>query len=99
MIYRGTTPTINLRLTNVEAINFDDLYDCELTIVNDSGRNKKIFTNCEKDPVEKTISVKLSYEDTMSFEKGYLLVQLCAKLPVDDILRSPILRMEIGDKL
>lgn len=99
MIYRGTTPTIVLRLTNTDVISFDDLFDCKLTIENDSGRNKKIFTNCVKDPVEKTISTKLTYDDTIGFEKGWLLLQLAAKLPVDDEFVSPIFRMEIGDRL
>lgn len=102
MIYRGTTPTITLNITNADVIDFDNLINPHITIQNDSGRNKKIFTTCVKDDVKKTISVRLTYDDTMSFEKGYLLVQLSADLTVNtvtDKYRSPILRMEIGDNL
>ena len=100
MIYRGTTPTITLRIKNADVIDFENLTNPHITILNDSGRNKKIFTNCVKDDVNKTISVRLTYDDTMSFEPGYLLVQLSADLNIDNVVdtyRSPTLRMEIGE--
>ena len=103
MIFKGTTPTITLNITNADDIDFANITNPRITIQNDSGRNKKIFTNCTIDQNKKTISTKLSYDDTMSFEVGYLLVQLAADITVEenviDKYRSPILRMEMGDDL
>ena len=100
MIYRGTTPTITLHINNADVIDFDNLINPRIAILNDSGRNKKIFTDCVKDNDKKTISTRLTYDDTMSFEPGYLLVQLAADLNNDSVVdtyRSPTLRMEIGE--
>lgn len=101
MIFRGTTPTITLNITNADDIDFANITNPRITILNDSGRNKKTFIDCSIDTVKKTISTKLSYDDTMSFEVGYLLVQLAADITVEenvvDKYRSPVLRMQIGE--
>ena len=97
MIYRGTTPTIRLHINNT-TFNVSDLTERCITIVNDSGRNKKIFNDCVADDTTQTISVTLSHDDTLGFEPGYLLVQLTANLGNEE-MASPILRTEIGDNL
>ena len=98
MIYRGTTPTIRLHINNADDMDLTQLQNCEIAIVNDSGRNLKTFTDCTIDDINKTVSTKLTVEDTLGFEVGYLLVQLTATLNGDD-LGSPILRTEIGQNL
>lgn len=97
MLYRGTTPTIRLHVKNAD-FDISQLNPCEITMVNDSGRNLKTFSNCEKDNENKIISVKLSHDDTLSFEPGTLLIQLTATLNGEE-LGSPILRTEIGKNL
>ena len=98
MLYRGTTPTIRLHINNAESYDLNTLQNCEIAIVNDSGRNLKTFTDVQIDDENKKIFVRLSHEDTLSFEPGYLLVQFTATLNGDE-LASPILRTEMGDNL
>ncbi len=98
MLYRGTTPTISLHINNAESYDLNSLQNPEITVVNDSGRNLKTFTDIQIDDQNKKISTKLSHDDTLAFEPGYLLIQLTASLNNDE-LASPILRTEMGDNL
>ena len=97
MIYRGTTPTIRLRITNAE-YDISQLNPCEIMMVNDSGRNLKIFSDCVKDNENKIISVRLSHDDTLDFEEGTLLVQLWAVLNGEEMC-SPVLTTQVGKNL
>lgn len=97
MIYRGTTPTIRLHILNAD-YDLNSLTDVAITMCNDSGRNLKSFTNCTIDNEEKKISVRLSHDESLEFETGYLLVQLTATLNGEE-MGSPILRTEVGQNL
>ena len=97
MLYRGTTPSIVLHINNT-GFNLSEITVCHVIVCNDSGRNKKIFTDCVIDDQAKTVTVNLTHDDTIQFEKGYLLVQMRAK--VGDVeMASPIMRTQIGDTL
>ena len=98
MLYRGTTPTISLHINNAESYDLNSLQNPEITIVNDSGRNLKTFTDIQINDAEKRVYVRLSHDDTLSFEAGYLLIQFTATLNEEE-LASPILRTEMGDNL
>lgn len=47
-IYRGTTPTIILRITNKD-FDMSSIDVCHITIQNDNGKNKKTFEHPTKE--------------------------------------------------
>ena len=91
-LYRGTTPTIILHIKD-EDFDLSTITECHLTIENDSGRNKKTFVvdNSDIDPVEKTITITLSQQDTSSFEEGVIVLQLKVKLNDNTVVASKII--------
>lgn len=91
LAFRSTTPTVVLKV-NDENFDMTQISICHVTIENDSGRNKKIFSDCQLDNEYKTISFTMSQEDTLSYESGTLLLQVKIKLVNDSVLASPIIR-------
>ena len=89
--YRYTTPTVILKV-NDQDFDMTQISLCHVTLENDSGRNKKTFTDCQIDDEFKTISFTMSQEDTASFEIGTLLLQVRLKLLNGSVLASPIIR-------
>ena len=89
-LYRGTTPTIILHVTN-EDFNMANISECHVTIQNDNGRNKKVFENPIIDVEEKTISVPLTQEDTLSYEYGNINIQVKVKLTIGSVIASPVI--------
>lgn len=90
-LYRATTPAVVLQIDD-EDFDTDQIDICRVTIENESGRNKKIFTDCSFDNVLKTITFNLTQEDTLNYETGYLLLQVRLKLLNGSVLASPIIR-------
>ncbi len=78
-IFRGTTPTIILKVKN-EDFDMDKIDICHVTIMNDDGRNKKVFENPNIDVDKKTISVPLSQNDTLDYHYGKINIQAKIKL-------------------
>lgn len=76
---RGTTPIVTIQIED-EDYDMDQIEVCHVTIQNDSGRNQKIFTDCELDNVNKTIKFMLSQEDTLNYEKGNVKLQVRIRL-------------------
>ena len=97
-LIRGTTPTIILNVNNPE-FDMDNITECHVTMVNSSGRNKKIFENCTWDSATHTITFTMTEEDTLSFEKGYLFVQVKLKLSDGQVLSHPIITTTMDDIL
>lgn len=79
LIFRGTTPTIILRIKN-ENFDMDTIDVCHVTIQNDNGKNKKVFENPNIDVEQKTISVPLSQRDTLDYQYGNIDIQMKIKL-------------------
>ena len=79
LIFRGTTPTIILRIKN-KNFDMDTIDVCHVTIQNDTGKNKKVFENPNIDVEEKTISVPLSQRDTLDYQYGNINIQMKIKL-------------------
>lgn len=79
VVFRGTTPTIILRIKN-ENFDMDAIDVCHVTIQNDNGKNKKVFENPNIDVTEKTISVPLSQRDTLDYQYGNINIQMKIKL-------------------
>lgn len=72
---RGTTPVVTIQIED-EDYDMTQIDECHVAIQNNSGRNLKIFTDCDLDDVNKTISFMLSQEDTLNYEKGYIDLQV-----------------------
>ncbi|MBP5597504.1 MAG: hypothetical protein J6Y02_19185 [Pseudobutyrivibrio sp.] len=97
MIFRGTTPTIMLKINNQD-FNAADISVCHITIENESGRNQKIFP-ASIDTETKILSAELTQEDTLSFEKGYIYIQAKIKLNNDRVITHDKLRVQLKDIL
>ena len=89
-IYRGTTPTIILKIDN-DDFDMTDIVVCHVTIQNDNGRNKKVFDNPTIDVENKTISIELTQQDTLAYETGNINLQIKVKLQGGRVVASPIL--------
>lgn len=95
MIFRGTTPTIILKIKN-EDFDMTTISECYLTIQNKSGRNKKDFDNYTVDIENKLLYFALTQEDTLAYESGYIEVQLRIKLVNDKVITHDIITTTIG---
>lgn len=89
-IYRGTTPTIILKIKN-DDFDMTAIEICHVTIVNESGRNKKVYDNPTIDVVNKTISIELSQQDTLNYETGNIQLQTKIKLDSGRVIASRII--------
>ena len=89
-IYRGTTPTIILKITNKD-FDMSTISICHITIQNETGRNKKIYENPSIDTENKTISIELSQEDTLNYEIGNINLQVKIKLDSGRVIASRII--------
>lgn len=89
-IYRGTTPTIKLRVKNKD-FDMTAIDVCHVTIQNANGKNQKIFENPDIDTDLKIISVELSQQDTLDYEYGNINIQLRIKLNNGHVITHPII--------
>lgn len=89
-IYRGTTPTIRLRIKNKD-FDMSSINVCHITIQNDNGKNQKVFTNPQIDVQEKIISQELSQQDTLAYEYGKINIQAKIKLNNGSVVTHPII--------
>ena len=98
-LYRGSTPIIALKVKDPD-FDMTKIGVCHVTMVNDSGRNKKVFEDPAIDIEERTIVVDLSQEDTLAFEKGNIELQARVKLlDTDRVIVSPIILTTMKDIL
>ena len=89
-IYRGTTPTIILRITNKD-FDMSSIDVCHITIQNDNGKNKKIFEHPTIDVEAKTISQELTQQQTLDYDYGNINVQVKIKLNNGRVITHPII--------
>lgn len=95
---RGTTPAVVIKINDSD-FDMDQIDICRVTIENESGRNKKVFSDCSFDNINKTITFVMSQEDTLAYETGYLLLQVRIKTTNGSVVASPILRLTLGQIL
>ena len=94
-IYRGTTPTIVLKVTN-EDFDMSSIMECHMTIQQSTGKNKKIFDHPTLDNEEKTISQGLSQQDTLDFDYGNINIQVKMKLKNGRVIASRIITTQMN---
>lgn len=87
-MYRGTTPTITMKLNT--DLSFDLIKEIWVTFKSWKTEVTKTIENCHLDDENKTITVELSQEDTLSFGIGEVAVQLRFVLDNGQAFASPI---------
>lgn len=97
-LYRGTTPTIILRITN-EDFDMNDIDVCHVTIETDCGKNQKIFEDPTIDIEAKTISVTLTQQETLSYKYGKICIQAKMKLKSGTVIASKIITTTMNRSL
>lgn len=87
-MYRGSTPTIKLNIKS--DVDFNQIDALEFTL--NSNSNMKVATknDVDIDVENKTISLALTQEDTLSFNVGIIEIQLRVKFNNGNAWVSPI---------
>ena len=95
----GTTPTITFHIKN-EQLDMTEIAEVWVTFKTKAGVKVKeknyTIEDVVIDPVEKTIELDLSQEDTLDFADTNLLIQLRVRLNNDLAYASNIMDAEIG---
>lgn len=75
-MYRGTTPTFTFKVNT--DIDLNEIAECWITFKSKLGNKEKTFVLSDiiVDPVEKTLTVALSQDETLYFNTGSLEVQI-----------------------
>lgn len=97
MIFRGTTPTIRLKIDNQD-FDMSLISIAHITIENESGRNKKIF-EAQIDAENKILYCELTQADTLAYEKGIIKIQAKIKLNNDTVISHDEIRVQLKDIL
>lgn len=93
-MYRGTTPTITLKL-NTE-LDFSKIVQVWFTVKSETADITKDFSQVEIDNDEKTISATLSQEETLMLKAGDVRVQARVLTDDDKAFATPIKTTKIG---
>lgn len=87
-MYLGTTPTITLRITT--DFNMDNIKQVWFTIASINNKLTKTINDVKIDSDDKTISVTLTQEETLSFSSGMIKVQARILTKNDEAFATPI---------
>lgn len=101
-IIRGTTPTLTFHVKN-EQLDLNEIAEIWITFKSKAGvKVKEITYDSESitvDPVEKTIELSLSQEDTLAFTDLKMFLQLRVRFSDDLAFASSIMDIDIGQIL
>ena len=97
-IIRGTTPTVTIHVnSNIDMTQIAELW---ITFRTKPGvpQKEKTFTldSTSIDPVEKTVTLVLSQEDTLAFAESAINVQMRVRMNDDMAYASSIIETSIG---
>ena len=97
-IIRGTTPTITFHVhSNIDMTQIAELW---ITFRTKPGvpQKEKTFTldSTSIDPVEKTVTLVLTQEDTLAFAESAINVQMRVRMNDDMAYASSIIETSIG---
>ena len=95
-MYRGTTPTITFNIHT--EIDLSTLAECWVTFKSHIGVNEKTYDISDLiiDPVEKTITVAMTQEETLFFSAGRVFVQIRLRTNDDLAYASDIKEMTMN---
>lgn len=74
-MYRGTTPTVKVKLKNAD-INLNTIERIWFTLKSNIKEKTYEIEELTLDNEQKIISVKMSQEDTLSFSSGEIKIQI-----------------------
>lgn len=98
-IIRGTTPTLTFHIKN-ETLDMTEIAEVWITFKTKAGVKVKEknydIEDVTIDPVEKTIELFLTQEDTLDFSDTNMVVQLRVRLDNDLAYASSIMDIDIG---
>jgi len=101
-IIRGTTPTLTFNVKN-EQMDLTEVAEVWITFKTKAGvkLKEKTYdkTDVTIDPVEKTITLSLTQEDTLYFSDSIILVQVRLRMNDDMAFASAIIETSIGQIL
>ena len=92
---RGTTPTIRIRITKPTNFDMTRVAKCTLKIEQVGTGRELLFENPVIDTEEKTASVHLTQEESLSLKAGSVEVQLKVELIDGNVLTHNILKGSI----
>lgn len=72
---RGTTPTIEIKITGIEVADLESIY---ITLKQYKKEVTKTTENITINEINNTLYTPLSQEDTLLLERGYVYVQMRA---------------------
>ena len=95
-MYRGTTPTITFNIHT--EIDLSTLAECWVTFKSHIGVKEKTYDISDLiiDPVEKTITVAMTQEETLFFSAGRVFVQIRLRTNGDLAYASDIKEMTMN---
>ena len=75
-MYRGTTPTFTFKVNT--DIDLTEIAECWITFKSRLGNREKTFDSSDitVDPVEKTLTVVMTQDETLYFSSGTVDVQI-----------------------
>lgn len=98
---RGTTPTLEIKLTGIEVAELESVY---VTLRQYKTEVTKSTEDITIDEISNTLYVPLSQEDTLTLTRGYVYVQMRAvtkdglavasgikMVPVEEILKGGVI--------
>ena len=101
-IIRGTTPTLTFNVKN-EQMDLTEIAEVWITFKTKAGvkLKEKTYdkTDVTIDPLEKTITLSLTQEDTLYFSDNIILVQVRLRMNDDMAYASAIIETSIGQIL
>lgn len=74
-MYRGTTPTLEVKITGVEIAELESVY---ITLKQYQKEVTKSTEDIMVDEISNTLYIPLSQEDTLTLSRGYVYVQMRA---------------------
>lgn len=98
---RGTTPTLEIKVTGIEVAELERIY---ITLSQYQKQVTKTTEDITIDEITNTLYVPLSQEDTLTLSRGYVYVQMRAvtkdglavasgikMVPVEEILKGGVI--------
>ena len=93
-MFRGTTPTLLLKLSTT--VSLENLAELWVTFKDQTTEITKTLSDVTIDDAEKTITVRLSQQDTLSLSEHSCNVQARFKTQQGDAYATDISRVDVG---
>lgn len=92
-MFRGTTPTLTFNVFT--SLDLNDIDTCLVTIQSKSGMKERTFEDVDINVEDKKISITLTQEDTLYFDKGDIEIQIKLKMKNGYVYASSIIESKM----